>query len=238
MLGFHAGDELFYVPRGGVNARLQLNGVEDFHPEAFGEVFPLLVVGDEFETIESLGVGLPMGNLRVELGEVGIPIAREVRLVLRGNHHERLVNVLNGRLGQHRIQHVMGVAVRMNVPLGVVGGFGHRERGDAWRAIHVAGLPGLDAGILAGFQQGGQERVFAPEPHGHHQVSSVHHRHEARFHGHAVGVFDARGEAEHFNVFTPNLAREVSQVGERGHHTNLSSLRRRRDERRSADGGC
>jgi hypothetical protein len=94
----------------------------------------------------------------------------------------------------------------------------------------------MDAGILAGFQQGGQERMFAAKSHGDHQVGAVHDRHEARLHGHAVGVFDARGEAEHFNVITPNLAREVGQVGERGHHADFGGLRRRRGERRSADG--
>jgi hypothetical protein len=52
-----------------------------------------------------------------------------------------------------------------------------------------------------------------------------------------VGVFDPRGEAEHFNVITPNLAHEVGQVGERGNHANFGSLRRRRDKRRSADDG-
>jgi hypothetical protein len=96
----------------------------------------------------------------------------------------------------------------------------------------------LDAGILAGFQQGGQERMFAAKTHGNHQVGAVHDRHEARLHGHSVGVFDTRSEAEHFHVITSNLAREVGQVGERGHHANLSSLRRRRGERRSADNGC
>jgi hypothetical protein len=45
-----------------------------------------------------------------------------------------------------------------------------------------------------------------------------------------VGVFDARGEAEHFNVVTSNLACEVGQVGKRGHHANLGGLNRRGSE--------
>ena len=53
---------------------------------------------------------------------------------------------------------------------------------DARRTIHVAGFAILDVGILAGFQQGGQERVFAPKSYGDHQVGAVHHRHETRFH--------------------------------------------------------
>ena len=78
--------------------------------------------------------------------------------------------------------------------------------------------------------------MFAAKSHGHHQIGAVHDRHEARLHGHAVGVFDAGSEAEHFNVIASKLAREVGQVGERGHHADFGGLSRHGCEPDNRDG--
>ena len=205
-----------------------------FEAEALREVRPVLVVGDKLHPFEGFGFLLPLGDLGVELGQVGVPVTGEVRLVLGSNRHQALVDVLDGGLGQHRIEHVMGVAIGMHIPFGVVGRGGHLHGGNAQRAIHVAGMADLDAGILAGFQQGGQEGVLAAKAHGNHQVGAVQDWHEAGLHGHAVRVLDARGQAEDLNVIAPNLAREVGQVGEGGDDTDLGGLngRGRQPDRR------
>ena len=108
--------------RGGrIDARLQFNRAEVVHAEALREVWPMLVIGYELHALERFGFLLPLGNLGVELGEIGIAVAREFRLILRGERHQRVVDVLDRGLCQHRVEHVVRVAVGMNVALGVIG---------------------------------------------------------------------------------------------------------------------
>ena len=83
-------------------------------------------------------------------------------------------------------------------------------------------------GVLAGFDQSGQERVFAAKAHQHQQVGAIEPRNEAGLHRHAVRVLDAGGQAEDLNVVTSNLARQVGQVGERGYDADFGGLSRRR----------
>ena len=98
----------------------------------------------------------------------------------------------------------------------MVGGLGHVHGDDALRAVHVTGMAVLDARILAGFEQRGQEGVFAVKSDQHQQVGPVQQRHEARLHRHAVRVFDAGGQAADLDVVAADVAREIGQVGERG----------------------
>ena len=103
---------------------------------------------------------------------------------------------------------------------------GTSDRSDALRAIHVTGFPVLDARILAGFQQRRQEGVFAIEADQHDQVRPVHHRDEARFHRHAVRVFDAGRETANFNEIAADVAGEIRQVSERSDDADFGRVRR------------
>ncbi len=70
-------------------------------------------------------------------------------------------------------------------------------------------------GFLLASSKRGQEGVLAIKPHQDQQVRPVHHRHEARFHRHPVGVFDARGQAVNLDQVAADGARKVRQVGQR-----------------------
>ena len=66
---------------------------------------------------ERLGELLPLGQLGIQLRHVRFTIPREVRLILWSACHQRIVNVAERDFCQHRIEHVMRIAIRMDVPL-------------------------------------------------------------------------------------------------------------------------
>ncbi len=81
----------------------------------------MLVIGYELHPFERLAFLFPLGNLGIEFGEIGIAVAREFRLILRGEGYQGFVDVRDRGLRQHRIEHVVRVAVGMNVACGVIG---------------------------------------------------------------------------------------------------------------------
>ena len=165
MVGLHPGDQILDVMRRRINSGFQFDGAPIDHAETVGEIGPVFVIGNKLRAFERFALLLPLGDFRVEFGEVSVAIAREVGLKLRAGADQSLVNVLHRRLRQHRVEHVVRVAVGMHVSRRVVGGLGHFDGVNALRAIHVARMPVLDAGILAGFNEGRQEGVLAAQPH-------------------------------------------------------------------------
>src|SRR6266446_6768546 len=139
------------MTRRGVNAGPQLDGSKSFHAEALSEIWPLLMIGDELQPFKGLGQLLPFGDLGIKLGEIGVTVARELRLILGSKRREGGVNVLDDGFCQDRVQVNVGITVGMNVARVMIGRLGHITGCDVSRAVHVAWLSYLDAGILAGF---------------------------------------------------------------------------------------
>ena len=133
---------------------------------------------------------------------------------------------------QNRVEQVMGIAVGMDIALGMVSGLGHPKWGNSGRTIHVSGFAVLDAWVFAGLEQGGQKGVFEAKPCMNQQVRAIHEGDKARLHGDAVGVFDAGGQAEDLHVVAPHLAHEVGQVGEGGNDADFGRVSRRCSHRR------
>ena len=79
------------------------------------------MIGDELHTFERFGLPLPLGDLGVELCEIGVTVAGKLCLILGGKGHQRVVDVPDCGLRQHRVKHVMRVAIRMNISCGVFG---------------------------------------------------------------------------------------------------------------------
>ncbi len=222
VLRLHRPYQLLDMARGGVNAWPQLYGAEIDHAEALREVRPVLVIGDELHAFEGACLLLPFRDLRVQPRKIGVSVAGVVCLVLRVKGDEGVINVCDGRLCEYGVEHVVGVAVWMDVARVVLGGFRHIHGDYALRAVYVALGVDLDAWVLACLDEGGKKGVLAIETDEEQEVRPVHRGHEARLHGYAVRVFDARCKAFHVYEVAAYVAGKVGEVRERCHDADLS----------------
>ena len=232
MFNFHLINQVLNVSRRRINTGFEFNRAEILHAEAFDEINPVIVVGNKLRAFEWRSLHFPFGDFCIEFGKVSIAVAREVCLMLRINGDQRVVNILDCRFRQNGIEHVMGIPAGMHVACGVVGRERYFQGRDACRAIHVTRMTVLDSRVLACLKQSGKERVLAIESDQHDQVGTIQQRHKTRLHRHAMRVFDAGGEAEHFNLIAADLPGEVREVSKRGDDVDFGRLNLRRAKQR------
>ena len=109
----------------------------------------------------------------------------------------------------------------MNIALGMISRFGHIARDDSFGAVDISGLVYLNARVLTRLQEGGKKGMLAIKTHQNQQVSPVHHRHEARFHRHPVGVFNTGRQTVNVDQIAADGASKIRQIGKRCNDADL-----------------
>src|SRR5262249_25683629 len=206
--------------RGRRNAGLELDVVDDVDTEATREVWPGIVVGDEFRSRKCDSLLAPRSHSLRKCGDESVAIGDDKLARVRLASDQRLGNAAGDDHSVLRVQPIVWVGRSVRVPCIARDALtAHIKQWDSGGAIDVARGAAHQARIASGNQQSVEPRIVTEADPGH-DIGALELVQVTRPRLERLGVFLSRNQGFDADLIAAYSARQSGQVGRGRYNSN------------------